>query len=109
MPDIPCYFEIYKELNEGNYDSLGVCSKRENDLRNGENDDGWAFRLNAVEDDDDEDEDWDEDHENNVKMRTGLMHDGKHKVFGEPGTIYDGKIGVLFNPIRKTLSYFKNG
>ena len=75
------------------------------DIRNGNNDDGWALRLNGGPD---QDEDEDADEVEDEDRGYGLMHDGKHKAFLQEDKALKGDIGVLYNPIRKTLSYFLN-
>jgi hypothetical protein len=45
MPDSPVYMEINKHDTNGCYDSLGLCSDKDVNIRNGEKANGWAVRL----------------------------------------------------------------
>jgi hypothetical protein len=63
------------------------------DKRNGEDREGWALRLHG---------------QNKESSFSGLMHDGKSNPFHSDWKV-DDKIGMLYNPIKKTLSYYCNG
>ena len=45
LPNKNCYFEINKHGEKDCYSSFGVCLKRDDTIRNGENQNGWAVRL----------------------------------------------------------------
>ena len=46
-----CYFEVKKNHTSGCYDSLGLCKLRNDSVRNGTDDNGWAVRLYGPHDD----------------------------------------------------------
>ncbi len=92
IPSTPCYFEIKKNHTNGCYDSFGVCTRKTN-ARNGTTREGWAVRLYG-------------DHSD--LSFNGQIHDNQQKKF------YDDwgencNIGIFYNPLKKSMSYFKNG
>jgi hypothetical protein len=84
------YFEIIKTHTNGCYDSFGVCTSKETSVRNGSNANGWALRLYG---------------EHSDLTFTGTIHNGVQEKFAS-GWAANDKIGILYNPLRKELSYF---
>lgn len=84
---------MQKNHTAGCYDSFGICTERVDGVRNGTTKNGWAVRLYGQHGD---------------KTFTGKIHDNDSENFHDTWTD-KSKVGILYNPFKKTLSYFDDG
>ena len=70
-----------------------MCSKKQTHIRNGVNADGWALRLYG-------------DHSD--LTFSGSIHNNVQEKFPIQWAA-DDRVGMLYNPAKRELSYFRNG